>query len=202
MLVAGKKRCATCYQGRYPPKQCGCGAQFASRGTRCPACVIAVVKRAIELHASGMTWTATAEAVGYGSYQGIRDAAKRAGYDPGPRPPEPKPKPQRQCQCGAPIPGGNRGANRDRCDDCVRTLALHAVEMYNAGRTLRQIGDELGYRSKSSVTSLIKTVAAIATRTGRPDRHRTAVLITESRSRTSSGLAAQSLASPPIPLPG
>lgn len=176
----GKKRCRLCHQaakqrgGRQAVlQQCACGALFAASGRTfmCPRCTESTGRSAAELHAAGLSWAEVAAQVGYQSDEGARFAAKRIGYVPVPRPygtpGSTMPKPPKLCQCGAPIPPGSRGPNHSICDDCVAVRAWRAVEMHNAGHTLRAIADELGYSSISSVTNLMRTVVAVESRMGR-----------------------------------
>ena len=175
----GANRCKECRRAndrlhirRAEQRPCQCGAMFTAPGNTlmCPDCTDKAARKAAELHAAGgMSWNQVAAAVGYGSGEGARFAAKRIGYAPVPPPVKAKARPV-LCQCGA------RAWRNGRCQDCAHTLALRAAELYNAGWTLARIGAELGFRSQSGVTNLIKTVAAIDTKMGRPPGDRVAVL--------------------------
>jgi hypothetical protein len=176
----GRKRCRPCRverdisSGRQQPLcRCACGTTYPASGRTfmCPACTEATGRRAAELHAGGLTWAEVARQTGYQSATGASYAAERIGYVPVPRPygmsGSSMPKPPKLCQCGAPVPLGSRGPNHSVCDDCITARAWRAVEMHDAGHTLRAIADELGYSSISSVTNLMKTVVPAETRMGR-----------------------------------
>jgi 5-methylcytosine-specific restriction endonuclease McrA len=175
-----KKFCLACRSDseekrgrRKPPRECKCGTLFAAKGDRqfmCDDCIDVAASRAAELHASGLNWDQAAAQVGYTTAEGARYAAKRIGYVSEPRPPlpatVPPPRPPRYCQCGAVLPT-TRG-HGPVCAACVEARAWRAVEMRNAGHTLRQIAAEFGYTSITSVTNLMKTVVKIESRMGRP----------------------------------
>jgi hypothetical protein len=167
----GKKYCLACRKAiecvRNPLRPCAeCGIPASMQGGRvmCPACTDSAVRQAIELRmADKLTWNEIAQRVGYGSATGILDAAKRTGWR---EPVGPKPAPQVERPC--PECGKTRAKRAQWCEDCTTAKAWHAVETRRAGSTLRQIADELGYDSITSVTSLMKTVVTIESRMGRP----------------------------------
>lgn len=150
---------------------CECGAPLTTGGRTawCAACAEAVARKAAELHAAGgLTWNQVAALVGYGTGEGARFAARRTGYVAAVRPALAS-MTEKRCECGALIPAGDRGANRARCDECIRSGARRAVHLRTQeGWTLRMIADELGYRSITSVTNLMKTIMPIESRMGRP----------------------------------
>ena len=165
-----KRRCKPCREA-YELKagkvlrQCKCGAMFPAPGRAflCPECMLAVGKRIGELHASGMTYREAGLAAGYlsGNGTGASHAARRAGYVPVPQPP--KPKPERLCpDCGTPKADGCA-----TCQPCAEAKARQAAELrYGQGLTLETIASRLGLASKSSVTNLLGTAAAIDARAG------------------------------------
>lgn len=179
----GRKRCRACRvaAGRLRDlRQCRCGAMFAASGKTfmCAPCIEASARRAAELHASGLSWTQAAARVGYTTDEGARYAAKRVGYTPAPRP---KTERSRGCpECGTPMRKGARN-----CQACTEVLAWRAVEMRRGGQTLQQIADRLGYRSISAVTNLMKTVATVGNRLGRPPASHTESPPSRSRRATS-----------------
>lgn len=180
-LRNGTRRCRPCRiateqrRGKCGPLQrCRCGVEFpaAGRTFMCPACIEATAKRAAELHASGLSWSEVAIKVGYGSHngEGARYAAKRIGYVAPPRPPRsPVEQPPRPCgKCGTP-----KKKHSIRCDHCTMEKAQRAVQLRQAGMTLREIADQFGFASITTVTNLMREVVVIEPRIGRPPAVRT-----------------------------
>jgi hypothetical protein len=166
----GHKRCAPCLKARdrkYPLRQCECGTLFAAPGKTfmCTDCVEVTARRAAGLHASGLTWEQVATEVGYESGTGAWYAAKRIGYVPAP---PVKADTRRLCpDCGTP----KRDRAR-RCDPCMTEKAWQAAGMYQDGMTLGEIGDRIGFSSRTGVSNLIRSVADVEMHVGRPSRLR------------------------------
>jgi 5-methylcytosine-specific restriction endonuclease McrA len=99
-IINGNAKCSACYragvsarskqrgknrwQAKPPTTVCRCGALYAAPGRTmmCPECTDRAGREAAELHKSGLTWSQVAAAVGYGTGEGARYAAKRTGYVP------------------------------------------------------------------------------------------------------------------------
>ena len=150
-------------------RRCGCGALFPvpGRTLMCDDCTAAAGRRAAELHAAGgLTWDQVAEQVGYGTGEGARFAARRAGYVPSPRPV--RAEPARPCpECGEQRPVRARW-----CAACTTAKAWQAAGMYQGGMPLQVLADQLGYDSVTSVSNLMKSVTTVSMRIGRPSKQR------------------------------